>query len=183
MFKNNKGFMLAEVVITSTIILTALVSLYVTFNKLYSNYNTRNSYYNIDGFYAIKGMINYLIDSGKLNEILNDQEKGYKDGKFYFISKSNENGSKCNEQYLKNSEYCNQLQSLYKVNNMVIVEYNKDALSGLKIDSISETFKDYIDYVINYYDFSNKEDYNYLILMEYNNQENGKYNYANIGVW
>ena len=85
MFKNNKGFMLAEVVITSTIILTALVSLYVTFNKLYSNYNTRNSYYNIDGFYAIKGMINYLIDSGKLNEILNDQEKGYKDGKFYFI--------------------------------------------------------------------------------------------------
>ena len=26
-------------------------------------------------------MINYLIDSGKLNEILNDQEKGYKDGK------------------------------------------------------------------------------------------------------
>ena len=32
--KNNKGFMLAEVIITATVIITALVSLYATYNSL-----------------------------------------------------------------------------------------------------------------------------------------------------
>ena len=59
--KNNKGFMLAEVVVTSTIVLTSLISLYITFNKLYNNYEIRSNYYDVDGIYAIKNMINNLI--------------------------------------------------------------------------------------------------------------------------
>ena len=37
--KNNKGFMLAEAVITSTIVLTTLIGLYATFSRLYNLYN------------------------------------------------------------------------------------------------------------------------------------------------
>ena len=58
--KNNKGFMLAEVVVTSTIILTALISFYTTFNNLYRRYEIHTKYYDIDGVYAIKELGNVL---------------------------------------------------------------------------------------------------------------------------
>ncbi len=37
MMKNNKGFMLVEVIVTSTIIVTAMIGLYTSFNKIYKN--------------------------------------------------------------------------------------------------------------------------------------------------
>ena len=46
--KNNKGFMLAEAIITSTIVLTTLVGLYANFMKLYNVYKIRDTYYDID---------------------------------------------------------------------------------------------------------------------------------------
>lgn len=174
MFKNNKGFMLAEVVVTSAIVLTGLVSLYATFTKLYNNYNIRKNYYSVDGMYAIKGMIDYSIDTGKLNDIF--KEEKFVNDKFYFIN----NGSCVSNIF--NDEYCEELVSLYGIENMVIISYKKDVLNGLKNDNISETFKDYIDFTNNYYDFDDTSKYNYLILVEYN-KDGKNLRYSSMGMW
>jgi Tfp pilus assembly protein PilE len=73
MIKNNKGFMLIEVIITSTIVLTTLIALYASFNKLYNNYRIKNNYHNLDATYATKEIINSMLknDEGNINNYIN----------------------------------------------------------------------------------------------------------------
>ena len=70
MNKNNKGFMLVEVIVTSVVIATAMISLYSTFNRLYTSYNRNISYYNIDAIYATKTTIDYLLNND-FNKFIN----------------------------------------------------------------------------------------------------------------
>ena len=162
--KNNKGFMLAEVVVTSTVVLASLISLYTTFNRLYNKYNTRLTYFDIDGSYINKGMIDYLIRNGKLNEYL----------------KNNINTNNNIKNYLNDDDYFNALKDTYNIENMYIIEYNTSAINGLKNTDINETFKDYCDFMKKYYKLDNNNEYNYLIVTEYKN--NDKYYYSSMGI-
>ena len=56
MIKNNKGFMLAEVVIVSAVLITTLVSLYAGFAKVYKAYEERSSFFDTDSIYALKSI-------------------------------------------------------------------------------------------------------------------------------
>ena len=67
---NNKGFMLAEVIIVSAIIVTVLVTMYSSLNKLYIKYDEVSRYYNIDAIYAGKTMSDYLIDNGLMDDVI-----------------------------------------------------------------------------------------------------------------
>lgn len=67
---NNKGFMLAEVIIVSAIIVTVLVTMYSGLNKLYIKYDEVSRYYNIDAIYAGKTMSDYLIDNGLMDDYI-----------------------------------------------------------------------------------------------------------------
>lgn len=181
MLKNNKGFMLAEVVITSTVVLTGLVALYTSFNKLYSSYQTRSAYYNIDGYYASNAIIKTLIDNKDLNTIFSDETNGFKSNNHIFLVK---NG------YCTNITDCNKINNLielYKIKNTVIIEWSEttieEVLNKLQSTSINETFKDYLNnYVIKHYDFSNQAEYNYLVITEYKTDNTNKeeYNYSSI---
>lgn len=73
---NNKGFMLAEVIIVSAIIVTVLVTMYSGLNKLYIKYDEVSRYYNIDAIYAGKTMSDYLIDNGLMDDYILDSESG-----------------------------------------------------------------------------------------------------------
>lgn len=50
---NNKGFMMAEVVVVSAIVLVALTSLYASYSKIYSLYRTRLNYNDVQTFYRL----------------------------------------------------------------------------------------------------------------------------------
>lgn len=50
---NNKGFMMAEVIVVSAVILVTLVSLYTSYNKIFSLYNNRVNYYDINTLYEL----------------------------------------------------------------------------------------------------------------------------------
>ena len=67
MLKNNKGFMLIEVIVTSTIVVTTMIALYAGYIKLYNTYKQRNSYYNIDATYATKEMLNAMLEKNNGN--------------------------------------------------------------------------------------------------------------------
>lgn len=183
--KNNKGFMLAEAVITSTIVLTTLIGLYATFSRLYNLYNIRTTYFDIDGVYAIKGMIDNLIDNNKMNSTL--QQLNNNDYS-QLISKTS-----CSVNSSVNTNYCNSLKELYNIENMYTIKYNKNAVTSLKNQNINQTFKDYLDYISNYYSFvdSNANDstdnkinaddgYKYLFVVEYKNGED--YYYSSLGL-
>ena len=179
MLKNNKGFMLAEAVITSTIVLTTLMSFYTAFNKLYSEYEIRSRYYNIDGAYANKNLLNNLIETGEINKIFSDNDAGFKNKNYIFFVNNRVcvNITDCN--------YINSLVTLYNIENVVIIEWSKssidETISKLSSTGINETFKDYLNnYVKKHYDFSNDSGYNYIIITEYKDENSKKeeYNYS-----
>lgn len=50
---NKKGFMMAEVIVVSSIVLITLTSLYMSYNKIYSTYKKRINYYDVSIIYEL----------------------------------------------------------------------------------------------------------------------------------
>lgn len=170
MVKNNKGFMLIEVIIVSTIVVTTLVALFTGFNKLYNNFHIKTSYYNIDAMYATKEMFKSMIEDNSLNKFINEKitEASYD----YVI-----NNSLCNTNFSPLG--CQNLKDLYDIDNMIFSKYDINSLNNLKETKLNQTLKDYIDYLITYYDLKKTTDeYNYIILTEIKDKDN--YYYANL---
>ena len=60
---NKKGFMMAEVIVVSSIVLITLTSLYISYNKIYSTYKKRINYYDVSIIYDLdKIRRNVVID-------------------------------------------------------------------------------------------------------------------------
>ena len=84
---NNKGFMMAEVIVVSSIILITLTALYTSYNKIIAAYNQRIDYYDIKTLYElayIKEDINSLVGKSP-NEIIYNQDKK----QVYYTNKNN----------------------------------------------------------------------------------------------
>ena len=67
---NNKGFMMAEVIITASIVLVALAGLFSGLNKIYSEYMKRISYYDTVTLCRLGYYRDILIENNKINELL-----------------------------------------------------------------------------------------------------------------
>lgn len=50
---NNKGFMMAEVIVVASIVLVTLVGFYASYNKIISIYNQRVDYYDVVTLYEL----------------------------------------------------------------------------------------------------------------------------------
>lgn len=64
---NRKGFMMAEVVVVSSIVLIALTGLYTSYGKIYSIYNTRINYYDVDTLYRLGYYRDVMIENENSN--------------------------------------------------------------------------------------------------------------------
>lgn len=74
---NDKGFMLAEIIIVSAILAMALVGLFATFSKMFLDYEDRGQYESIDAIYASRSIAKYYKNSTEdyYEEIKNDYTK------------------------------------------------------------------------------------------------------------
>lgn len=63
---NNKGFMMAEVVVVASIVLVAMAGLYASYNKIFSIYNQRINYYDVSTLYELGNYRKYDL-SGDVN--------------------------------------------------------------------------------------------------------------------
>ena len=192
--KNKKGFMLVEVIVTSTVVLTGMILLFSSFNSLFSKYKAREQYHDIDAFFATKEMIDYLFKNN-LNNIIQEQ-LSIKESTF-LIENNN-----CQTSIFSNPSFCTSIKNLYHIKNMILTTYDKSNLESLKtgidvsgkntgIQVKNETFKDYIDYVNNYYNIQNenitatqnrKNEYTYIILTEIEKENSKQNTYASIAI-
>lgn len=192
MKKNNQGFMLAEAIITSVVIATAMIAFYTTYNKIFSLNKERSKYYDIDGVYASKLTFDYLYKQNNFNLFINNifGSNHYKiiiDDNTCFYNNQIYNKLEDELNY-NNATICNAIRESYNINTMIIAEYDKSVLEkDIQQDpNLTQTFKDYIKFVGGYYDVSEHNTrYSYLILTEIkndNNDNNDQYYYASIGV-
>lgn len=57
---NKKGFMMAELVVVSAIVLVTLTGLYVSYAKIYTLYSTRLTYYDVNTLYSLGSKVNSI---------------------------------------------------------------------------------------------------------------------------
>ena len=151
--RNRNGFMMAELVVVSAIVLGVLATLYVSYNKIYGIYNTRISYYDNTTLYRLAYYRDILIENDLLNDLLKTT---------------------------KNNTVTNVYSSGYKVFNLPPLEYSdkiEDTVllvyngknTGKKFDynvlsnrDIHPTFKDYAKFMTNSVTLNS----NYVLVME-----------------
>lgn len=148
--KNNKGFMLAEVVIVSAVLITTIVGLYSGFANTYKAYEIRSSYYDAKTVYALKNLEDFLIDEMLLNNII--------------TQKPLDENAFPNDYY---KAFISEFITTYNMDSIYILEYSENSINSFKSDK-DEEFKNYIDFYIEKEkeedDSINEGDYSYLLM-------------------
>lgn len=180
---NNKGFMMAEVIIVSAIMITTMVGLYAGFNRVYSTYNERNTFYSSDGIYALKTFEDFYIDEQIMNKIGTNLNSNN------YIDLTNcDNTTYYQTSYQKT--LCNQIKDQYKINKIIATTYNASKVQASindidTKDEYNETFKDYLEYYYNNEEFET-DYFSYLFFIELttSNDETDEptYSYANLRI-
>lgn len=88
---NNKGFMMAEVVVVSSIIIVALVAFYTSYNKIISLYNQRLDYYDVRTLYELASVREKNNVDGKLKDEYSGKKitNGVDSGRIVYIVSKN----------------------------------------------------------------------------------------------
>ena len=162
---NNKGFMLVEVVITSSVIAATLVGLFITLNKVSSSYEKRNRYYDLDA----QQLAIEFNEFAKREEIIKKDDIKNKMIYDYVLQDKIEKYEVSFGPLLTNlNRYC----------RIYTASYNKDSISNLVDSNSTESFKDYIKYLKNSFDSNTV--YSYVVIVEMWNKEdkNDYYYYA-----
>lgn len=150
---NNKGFMMAEVIVVSSVILIAMAFYYVNYNQLVSSYNRRLDYYDVRSLYELA---DYRNDNLPVSSSVSEIPSTYK--------KLSTSGTSFTNLYLVKG---NQLDKLI------------DGESG----DLNKTFIAYLDYLIRSVDFSLDNSYKYIYVSEKcNSLNNCKYAYLEVMV-
>ena len=71
---NNKGFMMAEVVVVSAIVMIALAGLYMSYVKIYAIYNERINYYDVNTLYQLSFYRDVLTETKEMDKSLLDYQ-------------------------------------------------------------------------------------------------------------
>ncbi len=111
---NNKGYAMTEALIVSTVVLTALVLIYLQFTKLNSAYGEQYYYNNVNGVYAISQIASYIAEEDNSNLV--------SDLSTYVDITS------CNSRYFSNGNYCKMLMSATNIDYIIFTHNNKKTL-------------------------------------------------------
>ena len=147
---NNKGFMMAEVVVVSAIVLVFMTGLYVSYNKLFSQYSIRVNYYDSTTLYDLAYYRDMLIKNDKMNISLDD--------------------AKTTPLNIFTGNRVNKLQN----SDSVYLIYNRK--NKVNKNGINASFSDYIDYLSTAVSFNS----NYIMLMERCSNDKCTYAYLEV---
>ena len=135
---NKKGFMMAEVIVVSSIVLITLTSLYISYNKIYSTYKKRINYYDVSIIYDLdKIRRNEEIDAPTNNtKIKKDSESNTT---VYAIpltgNKITDTNTNLSQENTTFNEYLEYLKNSITVNNcnyILVMEKCDEAKKGCK---------------------------------------------------
>lgn len=113
---NKKGFMMAETIVISVVVLGALILIYTQFMSINKSYQNAFMYNNVDKLYATKNVVDYLRTDG-----FTALTKNLK-GKYLDISD-------CSTTYFEEPQYC---KALFDNLNIKTVIFTHEDISILK---------------------------------------------------
>ena len=136
MIKNNKGFVITEVLILSTVIMGVLVFMYTQFKSINRGYQYSFRYDTPQGLYLANNIINYINDGNydKLVELLNTKPEGYVDI------------TECN---IDNSNLITYCEALFQKSDIEKIIFTEENLAKLKqnMNNLENDLKNYINQI------------------------------------
>ena len=144
---NRKGFMLAEVVVSASVVAVVLVTMYIGINRMTAAYDKRNRYYDLDAQQVAMEVNDLLKRDSEQNNFTSLTDN------YYSLEDIEVNYSKLKEVFNSLGENIN----TYYVKN-------EDGFNTMKSLNINQSFKDYLDYFISKTNFD--ENYSYFIVVE-----------------
>ncbi len=159
---NNKGFMMAEVIVVSSIVLIFLTTIFTSYNKMYATYLTRVGYYDVVTLYRLGYYRDILIENDKMTSLLTTAPVT----KIYASDNSSNNLFSLPEVEISD----NAEDKVFLIRTAT----NNHAINGSALNSeeVNETFKDYIKYLST----SVTPKSNYIMVMERCNIKSGTSN-------
>ena len=134
---NRKGFMMAEVVVVSAIILSFLAGIFISYNKIYTAYTKRLNYYNTVALYRLG---------------------------FYQDYYRNELGTLSNNAKREATKLDEISSIMYNENVFMIYNNNMNLVSTvLDNKNVNKTYKEYIDYLASSVDLTKTS---YVMILE-----------------
>lgn len=158
---NRKGFMLAEVVVSASVVAVVLVTMYIGINRMTAAYDKRNRYYDLDAQQVAMEVNDLLKRDSEQNNFTSLTDN------YYSLEDIEVNYSKLKEVFNSLGENIN----TYYVKN-------EDGFNTMKSLNINQSFKDYLDYFISKTNFD--ENYSYFIVVEL--KKNDDYYYYTLKV-
>lgn len=136
MTKNNKGFVITEVLILSTVIIGVLVFMYSQFKNINRGYQYSFKYDTPEGMYLANNIVNYINDGNydKLIELLNTKPEGYVDI------------TECNIDNSNLITYCNALFQKSEIEKIIFTEENLTKLKQ-NMNNLENDLKNYINQI------------------------------------
>lgn len=147
---NNKGFMMAEVVVVSAIILVTLTGLYASYNKVYGIYKTRLSYYDAVTLYRLSYYRDILIENDVIDKVMDEAKKGTAINVYNSIKE----GGIFELPEIETTEYIS--------DTVFFISKNKFSNSILNNQDVNLTFKEYVQFLST----SATINSNYIMVME-----------------
>ena len=172
---NKKGFMMAELIVVSSIILVSLVSMYGSFIKIHSAYKTKMSYYDVATLYRLGYYRDVLKENkvndttSKLDEIIESMNSTNNIVEIYNSEKDFKISDFPDDDEIKNV-YDRVFIIYNKKYNNPDEEYiiNVDGFDDLE-NKVHVTFLDYVNYLNG--NINNYSDFEYMMIMERCNKQ------------
>lgn len=155
MTKNNKGFVITEVLVLATVIIGVLIFMYSQFKNITRSYEYSFKYDTVEGLYLANNIVNYINQGSYDTLVSNLSDKKYLD-----IYNENEG---CNMNYFQTPNYCDMLFGESKIEQAY---FTKENLKELKVNmqELNEDFKDFINSINTTNAFND-----YRIIIKYKN--------------
>ena len=148
---NKKGFILAETMAVSVVIMTCLVIVYTQFMTISKSYSRTFTYNSVNNLYLANNIKEFINNDGLYNLIKQLNYNNYVDI------------TSCSSEYFTEYIYCETLLNSLGVKQVIFTKANLDDLKT-NMDGLSEKMKQFINY-INY-----KNTNNYRIIVEFNDE-------------
>lgn len=134
MVKNNKGFVITEVLIISTVVIGILIFMYAQFKKLNRGYQYSFKYDTVQSLYLTNNLVNYIND-GNYDLLINNLNAS---GLSYLDITG------CNVLYFHTSKFCEMLIEKSNVEQALFTKENLIELKAAMFD-LPEDMKQYIN--------------------------------------
>lgn len=164
---NNKGFALAEILVTTVFVMVIFSIIYVNYYPLMAEYEKRELFDDIDGKYAafwFKKLIESNDYKGTMPNTSNASSNVLLDFSSSTQTESGISYNFCENNWTSYKGRCNELVKSYNITKVYITNYNISSFKS--VSSLSEDVKDYLDSLPNFSTASVIDGVEYRVIVE-----------------